>query len=89
MTVPAMTARNRSASKQAPSTGESMPIVVKAVPGTPFGKTPRFCLQIESGTVPASDSSITGSAGRKQRHGRAIPATRCWAPIRPRRPRCS
>lgn len=49
MTVPAMTARNRSASKQAPSTGESMPIVVKAVPGTPFGKTPRFCLQIESG----------------------------------------
>lgn len=49
MTVPAMTARNRNASKQAPSTGESMPIVVKAVPGKPYGKTPRVCLQIESG----------------------------------------
>lgn len=49
MTAPAMTARNRSASKPAPSTGESMPIVVKAVPGAPFGKTPRVCLQIESG----------------------------------------
>lgn len=49
MTAPAVTARNRSASKQAPSTGEPMPIVVKAVPGKPYGKTPRVCLQIESG----------------------------------------
>ena len=49
MTAPAMTARNRSASKQAPSTGEPMPIVVKAVPGKPYGKTTRVCLQIESG----------------------------------------
>lgn len=49
MTVAAITNHNRSASKAAPSTGESMPIHVKAVPAKPFGSTPRFCLQIESG----------------------------------------
>lgn len=49
MTAPGMTARNRSASKQPPSTGEPMPVDVKAVPGKPYGKTPRVCLQIESG----------------------------------------
>lgn len=49
MTVPAMTARNRAASTEVPATGEPMPIVVKAVPGKPYGKTPRVCLQIQNG----------------------------------------
>ena len=49
MSAPAMSARNRSASKQPAATGEPMPIVVKTVPGKPYGKTPRVCLQIESG----------------------------------------